>query len=95
MCMCAKSLQLCLTLQPYGLKSARLFCPWDSAGMNTGVSCHAILQRIFLTQGSNPCLLCLLHWQAGSLPLEPLGKPVYVDTYRTVTKIDYRLATKD
>ena len=26
---------------------------------------------IFLTQGSNPCLLCLLHWQAGSLPLAP------------------------
>ena len=24
-----------------------------------------------LTQGSNPHLLCLLHWQAGSLPLMP------------------------
>ena len=22
-----------------------------------------------------PCLLCLLHWQAGSLPLAPPGKP--------------------
>ena len=28
---------------------------------------------IFQTQGSNPCLLCLLHWQAGSLPLAPPG----------------------
>ena len=27
------------------------------------------------TQGSNLCLLCLLHWQAGSLPLVPPGKP--------------------
>ena len=36
---------------------------------------HAFLQGIFLTQGCNPGLLCLLHWQAGSLPLEPLGKP--------------------
>ena len=27
------------------------------------------------TQGSNPYLLCLLHWQAGSLPLAPPGKP--------------------
>ena len=27
-------------------------------------------------QGSNPCLLRLLHWQAGSLPLAPPGKPV-------------------
>ena len=29
---------------------------------------------IFPTQGPNQCLLCLLHWQAGSLPLAPLGK---------------------
>ena len=28
---------------------------------------------IFLTQGSNPCLLCLLDWQADSLPLAPPG----------------------
>ena len=25
--------------------------------------CHALFQGIFLTQGSNPGLLCLLHWQ--------------------------------
>ena len=30
---------------------------------NTGVGCHVLLQGIFPTQGSNPCLLCLLHWQ--------------------------------
>ena len=29
---------------------------------------------IFPTQGSNPCLLCHLHWQADSLPLVPPGK---------------------
>ena len=28
---------------------------------------------IFPTQGSNPCLLCLLHWQGDSLPLAPPG----------------------
>ena len=27
------------------------------------------------TQGSNPCLLCHLPWQVGSLPLAPPGKP--------------------
>ena len=27
------------------------------------------------TQGSNPRLECLLHWQTGSLPLVPPGKP--------------------
>ena len=30
---------------------------------------------IFLTQGSKLGLLCLLHWQASSLPLVPPGKP--------------------
>ena len=44
----------------------RLLCPWDFPGKNTGVSCHFLLQGIFQTQGSNPCLL---HWQADSLPL--------------------------
>ena len=38
-------------------------------GKKTGVGCHFVLQRIFLTQGLNPCLLCLLHWQAYSLTL--------------------------
>ena len=33
---------------------------------------HALLQGIFPTQRLNPCLFCLLHWQAGSLPLAPL-----------------------
>ena len=55
--------------------TARLLCPRDSAGKNTGVGCHALLQGIFPTQGSNLCLLRLLHWQAGSLPLAPPGKP--------------------
>ena len=36
------------SLQPYRLQSARLLCPWDFAGENTGVGCHALLQGIFL-----------------------------------------------
>ena len=48
-----------------------------SPGKNTGVGCHALLQGIFPTQGSNPPRLCLLHWQADSLPLALAwpGKP--------------------
>ena len=38
---------------------------------NTGVGCLFLLQGIFPTQGSNPRLLCLLHWQVVSLPLGP------------------------
>ena len=74
---CPKLLQSCLILcGPHGLQPARLLCPWDSLGRNTGVGCHALLQGIFLAQGSNPSLLCLLHWWTISLPLPPRGKPL-------------------
>ena len=59
----------------YGLQSSRLLCPWDSPGKNARVGCHALLQGIFLTQGSNPHFLCLLHWQAGAFPIVALGSP--------------------
>ena len=39
------------------------------------MGCCALLQGIFPTQVSNSCLLCLLHWQTGSLALTPSGKP--------------------
>ena len=45
------------SLWPRGLQPARLLCPWDSPGKNTGVGCHFLLQEIFWTQGSNPGLL--------------------------------------
>ena len=44
-------------------------------GKNTGVGCHTLLQGIFPTQGRKLCLLCLFHWQVGSLPLMLPGKP--------------------
>ena len=63
------------SLWPPRLQPSRLLCSWDSPGKNFGVGCHFLLQGIFLTQGLNPHHLCLLHWQAGSLPLVPPGKP--------------------
>ena len=72
----AKSLQLHPTLcNLMDHRPPKLLCPWDSPGKNTGVGCHGLLQGIFLTQGLNLHLLCLLHWQAGSLPLAPPWKP--------------------
>ena len=41
--------------------------------------------RIFPTQGLNPCLLCLLHWQESSLPLAPSGKPLSLSTLFQMT----------
>ena len=48
------------SLRPHGLLAARLHCPWNSPGKNSGVDCHFFLQGIFLTQGSN---LGLLHYR--------------------------------
>ena len=57
------------------ITSTRHLCPWDHPGKNTRVGCCALLQGIFLTQGSNPHLLGLLHWQVHSLPLSHQGSP--------------------
>ena len=46
-------------------------CAWNSPGKKTGVGSHFLLQGIFPTQGWNPGLSHLLHWQVGSLPLVP------------------------
>ena len=56
------------SLGPHGLEPARLLCPWNSPGKNTGAGCHFLLQVVFPTQGCNPGLLhckqilyCLSH----------------------------------
>ena len=52
--------QLCLILcdtVECGLHTSGSSVHGDSLGKNTGVGCHALLQGILLTQGSNPGLL--------------------------------------
>ena len=66
---------------PCGLKPTKLLYPWDPPGKNTGMGCHFLLQGIFPTQGLNPSLLSLLHWQVVSLPLEPPGNPIYWESH--------------
>ena len=61
------------SLRPCRLQPTKLLCPRDFPGKNTGVGCHFPLQGIFPTQGSNPHLLRLLHWQVDSLPLHHRG----------------------
>ena len=58
--------QLCPTLcDPMDCSSPGTSVHDDSLGKNTGMGCHALLQGIFPTQGSNP----------GLLLSEPPGKP--------------------
>ena len=59
---------------------SELYSPWGckESDMTERLS---LLQGIFLTQGSNPHLLCLLHWQMGSLPLAQPGKPYSVHIF--------------
>ena len=69
------------------LSHVRLFVtPWTvalRASLSMGfprqeywVWCQFLLEEIFLTQGLNPCLLHLLHWQVVSLPLALPAKPL-------------------
>ena len=42
------------SLQPFRWLPARLLCPWESSGKNTGVGCHALLQVIFVMSLKSP-----------------------------------------
>ena len=56
-CVCVLLPRDQLFVTPWTVAPPRLLCSWDFPGKNTEVSCHSLLQRIFLTQGSNPDLL--------------------------------------
>ena len=68
------------SLQPHELWPARLLCPWDFAGKNTGVGSHS-LPGIFPTQGSNPCLL---HCRQILFCLSHQGSPAGLDRSRVI-----------
>ena len=71
-CVCVSRSVVSNPLGPHGLQPARLLCPWDSPGKNTGVGCHALFQEIFPTQGSNlhllHCRQILYHWATRKAP---------------------------
>ena len=55
--------------QPHGRQTARLLCPWDFPGKNTGMGSHSLRQGP--DPGFKPRSVAL---QADSLPSEPPGK---------------------
>ena len=64
------------SFRPCGLSPIRLLHQWNFSGKNTGMGCHFLLQGILPTQGSSPCLMCPLHWQADSLQCTTWEAPV-------------------
>ena len=73
MCVC-----VCVCVYMYACMLSCVSVHGDSPGKNTGVGCHALLQGFFPTQELNPRLLCLQHWQSGSLPAVPPGKHINI-----------------
>ena len=49
------------SLGPCGLQPARLLCPGDSPGKNTGVGCHFLFQGSFPAQDGT-CVCCTGRW---------------------------------
>ena len=78
MCVCSQSrLTLCDPID-YSLLGSSV--RGISQAWNTEAGYHFLLQGIFPTQGLNPCLL---HLQAGSLPLCHLRSPyTYMHTHK-------------
>ena len=81
-CVCVSSLYMCMLSLFSHVHSLWHYGPYPPGssvhgipGKNTGVGWCALLQGIFSIQGSKPRLLCVLHWQAGSLLLAPPGSP--------------------
>ena len=54
---------------------ARLLCPWDSPGKNTGVACHFLLQGIFSDPGKEPTSPASPALAGGFFTTEPQGMP--------------------
>ena len=72
------------SLGPHGQLPARLLCPWDSPGKNSGMGCHALLQGIFPTQGWN---LGLLHRRRILYCLNHQGSKVTAKSSRAYREI--------
>ena len=74
-------MHICACMHAQLLSRVRLFVTlWAVASqaplfMGFSMGCLAFFQGIFLMWGSNLGLLCLLHWQVGSLSLALPGKP--------------------
>ena len=89
---CFSCVRHCETPTDYSLPG--FLCPRDSPGKNTGVGCHALLQRTSLTQRWNPGLHCrqilyhLSHQESPFIPWKQNDKTIKTKTMQwTVLKL--------
>ena len=64
------------SLQPHGLSPTRLLCLWESARQEHWSGFPFPTPGNLPSQGSNPPLWRLLHWQMVTPPLHHLGSPI-------------------
>ena len=93
-CVCACSV-MSNSLQPHGLQPARLLCPWNFPGKNTGMGCRFLLPRIFWRRNQT-CISCigrqiLYHWATWEA-IGGLG-PVLnkIDQRKQETLLDFKM----
>ena len=82
------SFSLCLTLcNIMDCGQPGSFVHGNFPGKNTLVGCHFIFQGIFLTQGLNLHLLCLLHWQVILYHLSHQGSSQHIRALITLLTV--------
>ena len=57
-CCCQVASVVSNSVRPHRQKPARLPCPWDSPGKNTGVGCHFLLQSMKVKSQSEVAQSC-------------------------------------
>ena len=77
--------QSCPTLLPRGLEPTSHLCPWGFSRQEywSGLPCHP--PGDLLDPRIEPMTSGLLHWQAGSLPIVPTGKPILLTVLSNVS----------
>ena len=70
---------------------ARLLCPWNFPGTNTGVGCHFLFEGIFLTQGLKLASLASSSLAGGSFTTEPPGKLLQREILTVIKRFDFCL----
>ena len=73
---------MCPTLRAHGLQPARLLCPWNFPGENTGVGCHFASPGYLPDPGLEPASLVSPALAGGSFTAAPLGKPSQISISR-------------